>query len=47
MHLENNFALLGEVLILNAGWPTGMAMVGVGVVFTGLTLFVRFQERGA
>lgn len=41
------FALIGEVLILNAAWPTGLAVAGIGIVFAGLTLFIRFQERGA
>jgi drug/metabolite transporter (DMT)-like permease len=40
------FALLGEVLILDAAWPTGLAVAGVGLVFGGLFLFVRYQEMG-
>lgn len=40
------FAMIGEVLILGASWPTGLAVAGVVVVFTGLTLFIRFQESG-
>jgi drug/metabolite transporter (DMT)-like permease len=40
------FALLGEVLILDAAWPTGLAVAGVGLVFGGLVLFIRFQEVG-
>ncbi len=38
------FALLGEILILGAPLPSGQALVGIGVVFTGLALFVHFQE---
>ena len=39
------FAMIGEVLILGAPWPTIAALTGVVVVFSGLALFIRFQER--
>ncbi len=40
------FAMIGEVLILSAPWPSGTAVAGVAVVFAGLGLFIHFQERG-
>ncbi|MBL0712064.1 MAG: multidrug resistance efflux transporter family protein [Desulfosarcina sp.] len=40
------FALAGEMLVLNAPWPTGMAVGGIFLVFAGLVLFIRFQEVG-
>ncbi len=41
------FAMIGEVMILGAPWPTGAAVAGVAVVFAGLGFFIHFQERGA
>ncbi len=38
------FAMIGEVAILGAPWPSSVALTGVAVVFAGLTLFIRFQE---
>lgn len=38
------FALFGEIVLLNAPLPDKTAMVGMGLVFIGLALFVRFQE---
>ncbi len=40
------FAMIGEVLILGAPWPTLAAWAGVVVVLSGLALFIRFQEPG-
>ena len=40
------FAMLGEVLILGAPWPEAASLAGIAVVFTGLSLFIRFQEQG-
>ena len=41
---ETVFAMIGEMLILNAPLPNGFALLGVAMVFVGLALFVRFQE---
>ena len=38
------FAMAGEILILNAPLPNGMALGGIFLVFAGLALFIRFQE---
>ena len=38
------FALVGEILLLNAPLPTRMAVIGVLLVFAGLALFIHFQE---
>jgi drug/metabolite transporter (DMT)-like permease len=38
------FAMIGEILILNAPLPNGMALGGMLLVFTGLALFIRFQK---
>ena len=38
------FALIGEVVILNAPLPGGLSIAGMCLVFIGLGLFVRFQE---
>lgn len=40
------FAMIGEVLILNAPMPNGIAFAGMFLVFTGLVLFIRYQEVG-
>ena len=40
------FALIGEILILNAPLPDGISMAGMALVFFGLALFIRFQEVG-
>lgn len=39
------FAMLAEVLFINAPLPGGMAMAGIIVVFAGLGLFIFYQER--
>jgi len=38
------FAMIGEILILNAPLPNGTALGGILLVFTGLALFIRFQK---
>jgi len=38
------FAMLGEVLILGAPLPNGIALAGILLVFTGLALFIRFRK---
>ncbi len=38
------FAMLGEILILNSPLPNGIALTGIFLVFSGLALFIRFQE---
>ena len=38
------FAMIGEILILGAPLPNGMALAGILLVFTGLVLFIRFQN---
>ena len=38
------FAMIGEILILNAPLPNGIALSGIILVFIGLTLFIRYQE---
>ncbi len=38
------FALIGEILLLQAPMPTAMAVAGVVLVFAGLALFVYDQE---
>jgi len=38
------FALIGEMLLLNAPMPTAMAVAGVVLVFAGLALFIHYQE---
>jgi drug/metabolite transporter (DMT)-like permease len=38
------FAMIGEIMILNAPLPNGTALGGILLVFTGLALFVRFRE---
>jgi len=38
------FALMGEILILNAPLPDGLSFTGMCLVFFGLVLFVHFQE---
>jgi drug/metabolite transporter (DMT)-like permease len=37
------FALAGEIILLNAPMPDGLSFLGMGLVFIGLALFVRFQ----
>jgi len=39
------FAVIGEVLFLGAPLPNAFAFCGMFLVFTGLVLFIRFQER--
>ena len=38
------FAIIGEILILNAPLPNSLAIAGICLVFIGLALFIRFQE---
>ena len=38
------FAMIGEILILNSPLPNSIALAGIFLVFTGLALFIRFQE---
>lgn len=38
------FALLGEIVLLQAPLPNGIAYAGMAMVFAGLGLFVWFQE---
>ena len=38
------FAMAGEILILNAPLPGPIALAGIFLVFTGLALFIHFQE---
>jgi len=38
------FAMIGEILILGSPLPNGMALAGILLVFTGLALFIRFQN---
>lgn len=38
------FALIGEIVILNAPLPNSLAIAGICLVFFGLALFIRFQE---
>jgi hypothetical protein len=39
------FAMIGEILIIDAPLPGGMAWAGVILIFAGLALFMGFQER--
>lgn len=38
------WTLAGEIVVLNASLPNGLALIGMLLVFAGLGLFVRFQE---
>ena len=38
------FAMLGEMSILHTPLPGGIALLGIILVFSGLALFIRFQE---
>ena len=38
------FALIGEIIFLNASFPNAMAFAGIFLVFIGLFFFIRFQE---
>ncbi|MBT3177637.1 MAG: multidrug resistance efflux transporter family protein [Desulfobacula sp.] len=38
------FAIIGEILILNAPLPNSLAIAGICLVFIGLALFILFQE---
>ena len=38
------FALIGEIVILHAALPNGIALSGIFLVFIGLSLFIRYQE---
>ena len=38
------FALIGEIVILHAALPSGIALSGIFLVFIGLSLFIRYQE---
>lgn len=39
------FALLAELLFLGAAFPNMQALLGMGLVFVGLFLYIFFQER--
>lgn len=39
------FALLAELLFLGAAFPNAQALLGMGLVFIGLFLYIFFQER--
>lgn len=39
------FAMTGEVLFLNSVMPSPIALAGILMVFSGLALFIRFQEK--
>ena len=39
------FAMTGEVIFLNSALPNPVALGGMVLVFSGLALFIRFQER--
>lgn len=39
------FAMLGEILFLNAPLPNVVALAGIILVFSGLALFIGFRER--
>lgn len=39
--LEVLFALIGEILILQAGLPSGLSLLGIGMVMLGVTLHSR------
>lgn len=41
------FAMLGEILFLDALLPNAVALAGIGLVFAGLALFIGFRERPA
>lgn len=41
------FAMLGEILFLQAPLPNAVALAGIGLVFAGLGLFIGFRERQA
>ncbi|MCP3900265.1 MAG: multidrug resistance efflux transporter family protein [Desulfobacteraceae bacterium] len=38
------FALIGEIVFLNASFPNAMAFAGISLVFIGLFFFIHFQE---
>ena len=38
------FAMTGEILLLNAPLPNPIALIGIFMVFSGLALFIHFQE---
>jgi len=38
------FAMTGEILLLSSPLPNTIALVGIFMVFSGLALFIRFQE---
>ncbi|MGB5423635.1 MAG: multidrug resistance efflux transporter family protein [Desulfobacterales bacterium] len=38
------FAMTGEILLLGSPLPNTIALVGIFMVFSGLALFIRFQE---
>lgn len=38
------FAMTGEILLLSSPLPSGIAVSGIIMVFSGLALFIRFQE---
>ena len=38
------FAMTGEILLLGSPLPNTIAFVGIFMAFSGLALFIRFQE---
>jgi drug/metabolite transporter (DMT)-like permease len=38
------FALIGEIILLQAPLPDATAFTGIFLVFSGLILFIRFQN---
>ena len=38
------FAMTGEILLLSSPLPNAIAFAGIILVFSGLALFIRFQE---
>ena len=41
------FALIGEIVILNAALPNRIALSGIFLVFMGLSLFILYQEAAS
>ncbi|MCC5893281.1 multidrug resistance efflux transporter family protein [Exiguobacterium sp.] len=44
--LEVLFALVGEILFLKAGLPSGLSLAGIGLVMAGVTLHSRASLKG-
>ena len=41
------FAVIGEMILLDAAWPNAFAMAGIVLVFAGLMLYLRFEKPTA